>query len=153
MAALLAMSFDLAVGVPDSHLQALIAELETAMPVHVAPREDAAVAVACGLTLAGRIPLLYMKNAGLFTCGDALVSLATDIGVAVTMLVGWAGTGADMLPHHVVSGERTVGLLEALGVAWRDTTDLGEDGVAWVQDCRERRQHTAILVRPGGSHG
>lgn len=151
--ALLALGVDLAIGVPDSHLKPVIAQLEPCMPVYVAPREDAAVAAACGLTLAGRRPLLYMKNAGLFACGDALVSLAEDIGVAVTMLIGWAGSGTDTLPHHVVSGNRTEALLEGLGVAWREIDDLAEGASAWFDECRGRRQHTAILVRPGGAHG
>jgi sulfopyruvate decarboxylase TPP-binding subunit len=151
--ALLALSVDLAIGVPDSHLKPVIAQLERCVPVHVSPREDAAVAAACGLTLAGRRPLLYMKNAGLFTCGDALVSLAEDIGVAVTMLIGWAGSGTDTLPHHVVSGNRTRALLEGLGVAWREIDDLDEGASAWLDECRSRRQHTAILVRPRGTHG
>jgi sulfopyruvate decarboxylase TPP-binding subunit len=152
-AALLAMEFDVAIGVPDSHLKLLVAELESSMTIHVAPREDAAVAAACGLTLAGHRPLVYMKNAGLFTCGDALVSLAEDIFVPVAMVIGWAGTGTDTLPHHVVSGARTVALLEALGVAWRTAGDLADGPVEWLDECRIRRQHAAILVRPGGAHG
>src|SRR2546421_3373754 len=92
-----ALGLDIAVGVPDSQLSALMTAVASSMPVHVAPREDVAVGVACGLTLGGRRPFVYLKNAGLFTCGDALLSLARDVGVATVLVVGWAGTGDDRL--------------------------------------------------------
>ena len=152
---LTAMGFHCAIGVPDSHLTAIVARLGDRIPVHVAPREDVAVAVACGVVLAGQRPLLYMKNAGLFAAGDALVSLAADLRLWLTLLVGWAGTGTDTLPHHVVTGERTTALLEALGIAWRSADELAAagDGAQWAQHCRDLARHSAILVSPGGGHG
>jgi sulfopyruvate decarboxylase TPP-binding subunit len=104
---LTSLGCDYAIGVPDTTLAALMSRLAAVIPVHAAPREDAAVAVGCGLRLGGRLPLVYMKNAGLLTCGDALLSLGRDIGCGLLLLIGWAGSGSDTLPHHVVSGKRT----------------------------------------------
>jgi sulfopyruvate decarboxylase subunit alpha len=153
---LLDLGFDCAVGVPDSNLTALMEQVERSIPVYVAPREDVAVAAACGLTLGGSRPLLYMKNAGLFTCGDALLSLARDMEVGLCLLVGWAGVGADNRPHHVVSGERTTPFLDSLGVCWRVLGGEGSDGeqlAAWYADCRRQRTHCALLLPPGGTNG
>ena len=153
---LLGLGFDCAVGVPDSHLTALMDQVERAIPVYVAPREDVAVAAACGLTLGGSRPLLYMKNAGLFTCGDALLSLARDMEIGLCLLVGWAGVGADNRPHHVVCGERTTPFLDSLGICWRalgaEVSDA-EQTAAWYADCRRRRTHCALLLPPGGTDG
>jgi sulfopyruvate decarboxylase TPP-binding subunit len=150
-----ALGLDIAVGVPDSHLSALITAVASSMPVHVAPREDAAVGVACGLTLGGRNPFVYLKNAGLFTCGDALLSLARDIGVGVFLMVGWAGSGDDKLSHHVVTGERTIQFLQALGISYRT---VGHDAKVdlnrmrrWYDRGGAAGQHRALLVRPGGA--
>ncbi|WP_051942221.1 thiamine pyrophosphate-binding protein [Streptacidiphilus rugosus] len=143
--------FDCAIGVPDSHLTDLVGELGISIPVHLAPREDTAVAAAVGMTLAGARPLLFMKNAGLFTTCDALTSLAADAAVPLALLVGWAGTGTDHLPHHVVTGERTTGLLTSLGVSWA-TTDHTGDLEAWFTAHRQAGEHCALLVRPGGAH-
>ncbi|GAA4260740.1 hypothetical protein GCM10022255_090570 [Dactylosporangium darangshiense] len=148
-----ALGLDVAVGVPDSHLAGLMAAVGSSMPVYTAPREDAAVGVACGLALGGRNPFVYLKNAGLFTCGDALLSLARDIGVAMFLVVGWAGTGDDRLGHHVVTGERTVQFMLTLGISYRIVEpDAKVDLTAmrrWYDDCVAAGRHRALLVRPG----
>ena len=153
---LLGLGFDCAVGVPDSHLTALMEQVERSIPVYIAPREDVAVAAACGLTLGGSRPLLYMKNAGLFTCGDALLSLARDMEIGLCLLVGWAGVCTDNRPHHVVSGERTTPFLDSLGICWRalgeETSGVGQTA-AWYAGCRRRRTHCALLLPPGGTDG
>ncbi|MEV8099314.1 thiamine pyrophosphate-binding protein [Kitasatospora sp. NPDC085879] len=143
--------FDCALGVPDSHLTALIDSLDQAMPGHRVPREDAAAVAAVGMTIAGGRPLLYMKNAGLFTTGDALTSLAADAAVPLALLVGWAGTGTDRLPHHVVTGERPTGFLTGLGIAWT-TPDRATDLNTWFCAHRDAGRHCALLVQPGGLH-
>jgi len=150
-----ALGLDVAVGVPDSHLSTLMTAVGSSMPVYTAPREDVAVAVACGLTLGGRRPLVYMKNAGLLACGDALLSLARDMRISTFMLVGWAGSGDDRLSHHVVTGERTVPFLRALGISYRavsprTTVDLGSMR-RWYDRCTAVGGHGALLVRPGGA--
>lgn len=150
-----ALGLDIAVGVPDSQLSALMTAVSSSMPVHVAPREDVAVGVACGLTLGGRKPFVYLKNAGLFTCGDALLSLARDVGVATVLVVGWAGTGDDRLSHHVVTGERTVRFLRALGISYRTVSHdakVNLDGMRrWYDRCGAAGRDRALLVRPGGA--
>jgi sulfopyruvate decarboxylase TPP-binding subunit len=149
------LGFDAAVGVPDSHLTPLVDAMAATMPVTLAVREDAAVAYACGLSIGGRRPLLFMKNAGLFAAGDALVSLAADLRVALFLVVGWAGSGGDRLAHHVVTGERTIGFLNAMGIAAHQHSSVADStsqeaairaGYARVQD---GRGHFALLVMPG----
>ena len=150
---LLAMGFDIAVGVPDSTLTGILGELGASIPVHVTPREDTAVAVACGLALAGARPVVYMKNAGLMTAGDALLSLARDMEVPLFLLVGWAGSGEDHLPHHVVTGERTTAFLEGLAISWRiHQPGMQAELAGWHQDCSRRHEHSALLIPPGGHH-
>ncbi|MGW2055921.1 hypothetical protein ACWCOZ_18745 [Streptomyces sp. NPDC001840] len=150
---LLRMGFDCAVGVPDSHLTALMGRMADSIPVHIAPREDVAVAASCGLELGGARPMLYMKNAGLFACGDALLSLARDMEVSLFLLVGWAGVGSDNLPHHVVSGERTTPFLNSLGISWHIADNNDSAGTAaWYEECRRQRTHCALLLPPGGTH-
>jgi sulfopyruvate decarboxylase TPP-binding subunit len=151
---LIRLGFDRAVGVPDSGLADVLREIAGTLPVHTAPREDTAVAIGCGLTLAGRHPMLFMKNAGMLTCGDALLSLARDINVGLFFLVGWAGTGHDRLPHHVVTGDRTTAFLDAIGVSWRAFDRQGVDEIiAAATECRECRHHFALLVIPTRHNG
>lgn len=149
---LLTMEFDTAIGVPDSTLTSVVSMLGQSITVQAAPREDVAVAAACGLELAGSRPLLYMKNAGLLTCGDALLSLARDMEIPLFLLIGWAGSGTDQLPHHVVTGERTTGFLDSLDIPWRvPPTGPTDDLPAWHAACRRRRAHCALLIPPGAT--
>lgn len=141
---------DVVVGVPDSGLSAVVLELSASLRVIGAPREDAAVATACGLTLGGRRPVVFMKNAGLFTAGDSLVSLAEDLGVSLLLLVGWAGSGGDSLPHHVVTGDRTEAFLDAVGVKpyrYGPATSLA-DIVRACKSVQAGDGHVAVLVSP-----
>jgi sulfopyruvate decarboxylase subunit alpha len=150
-----AMGLDVAVGVPDSHLSTVMTAVASSMPVYVAPREDVAVGVACGLTLGGRKPFVYMKNAGLLTCGDALLSLARDLRITAFLLVGWAGSGDDTLAHHVVTGQRTVPFLRALGISYRtvdpDATVDVSSMRRWYDRCGAAGRHCALLVRPSSA--
>lgn len=141
-----------AVGVPDSQLSAVLATLAGRMPLEFTLREDVAVAVAVGAGLAGRRYAVFMKNAGLGTCMDAIVSLSIAAEVPVVLVVGWAGAGTDTLPHHVVMGRRTPSLLDAAGVRHDIVTGDGDDDPArlcarWAA-CRADRRPYALLVRP-----
>lgn len=113
---LMGSGVDVVAGVPDSNLFDVAQAMESRLAVRWVPREDVAVAFAVGAWLAGRVPAVLMKNAGLGTSLDALLSLAKAAGADLTLVIGWAGTGPDRLAHHVVVGERTVELLLACDV-------------------------------------
>lgn len=114
--ALVARGFDYFTAVPDSGLAGALRVLEGRGTVWYESREDIAVAGAVGAWLAGARPVVLMKNAGLGTCIDALLSLANASGAQLLLVIGWAGTGSDLLPHHTVSGDATLGLLDACGI-------------------------------------
>lgn len=141
-----------AVGVPDSQLGSVLAVLAERMPVEFTLREDVAVAAAVGAGLVGRRFAVFMKNAGLGTSLDSIVSLSIGAEVPVVLVVGWAGAGTDTLAHHVVMGERTRGLLDGIGVPYDIVTGEADDAPAvlaarWAGCHRDRRPY-ALLVRP-----
>lgn len=139
-------------GVPDSNLADVIGVLETRLLVDWFPREDAAVAFAVGASLAGRSAVVVMKNAGLGTSLDALLSLAAAARIGVTLVIGWAGTGDDQVPHHIVVGERTVALLTASGIGVdivRRQEPSALDGlVERLCSSRSAGRSHAVLVAP-----
>jgi len=142
---------EVAVGVPDSQLDGVLAAMAARMPVEFTLREDIAVAAAVGAGLAGRLFAVFMKNAGLGTSLDAIVSLSIAAEVPIVLVVGWAGAGTDTLPHHVVMGRRTRGLLDAIGVPHDVVTGDGDDPARlagrWAGCLRDQRPY-ALLVRP-----
>lgn len=140
-----------AVGVPDSQLAGVLAAVSRRLPVTFAAREDVAVAMAVGAGLAGEHFAVFMKNAGLGTSLDAIISLAAGAEVPLTLVVGWAGAGSDTLPHHVVMGCRTVPLLTAAGVGHDIVGPDGGDAsrlLAGSAAARAARRPYALLVEP-----
>ena len=106
-------------GVPDSAFRDLIAELEqTEMNRRYVPatREDNAVALGVGASLAGERPLVFMESSGIGNAIDALTSLATVYGIPLVLFIAWAGYQGRDLPHHNVIGEPLHLLLESLSL-------------------------------------
>lgn len=144
------------VGVPDSEFKTLINTIleERASAYIPAVREDHAIAVAAGLYLTGKKPLVFMENSGLGTSCDALTSLAKVYRLPIPMLVAWAGYKGEDVPHHNVMGLGTEALLDAFQVPWfvmpTDVSEL-KPFLENVFDTAYRLQTpVAILVLPGG---
>lgn len=112
-------------GVSDSTLKDFLAYLNTRGQdlVHVpATNEGQAIGIAAGHHLAtGKMPLVYLQNAGLGNTVNPLTSLTHKSVYAVPMLlfVGWrAEPGTKDEPQHYKMGEITCKLLELLDVPY-----------------------------------
>jgi len=141
---------DIAYGVPDSVLVSVLDALASQMPTIILPREDLAVAAALGAYLRGHRPLVFMKNAGLGNALDALLSLAMASRMPLVVLIGWAGSGPDTLPHHTVWGDRT---RAALGLFSDEILSIDESTeeshfVKRINRAFEQNAITSILVMP-----
>jgi phosphonopyruvate decarboxylase len=106
-------------GVPDSAFRDLITELEnTEMNRRYVPatREDNAISLAVGASLAGERPLVFMESSGLGNAIDALTSLAIVYGIPIVLFIAWAGYKGRDVPHHNAIGEHLSSLLASLGI-------------------------------------
>ena len=68
-------------------------------------REDAALGVAAGAYLGGRLPMVLMQNSGLGVSVNALGSLHILYEMPVLLLVTWRGYEGKDAPEHLVMGE------------------------------------------------
>jgi sulfopyruvate decarboxylase TPP-binding subunit len=84
-----------------------------------ATREEEAVALATGLALGGRRPLVIMQQSGVGNCLNALFSLADAYDVYFPIVVCDRGE-ADPNPVQQVSSRETARVLGALGAARLD---------------------------------
>lgn len=140
---------DYVIGVPDSGLAGVLNHLEVHLQLRYAPREDVAVAAAAGAYLGGLKPLVFMKNAGLGTSLDALMSLARACRVPMVLIIRCAGVGLDTLAHHVVMGTRTIPLLDAAGIDWRQLDGATTESIAeFIKAAFVQREIRALLVSP-----
>ncbi len=148
---LLAAGIDFFTGVPCSLVGPVIAELERRGIYHGETREDAALGVAAGAYLGGKLPAVIMQNSGLGVSLNALGSLHLLYEIPCLVLVTWRGLDGTDAPEHLVMGEVMPGLLDLFGLPWRapDADALPRD-VAWAgEQLRATRKPVALVVKPG----
>jgi len=149
--ALRAAGFDFFTGVPCSLVKRVIAELERRGIYHGETREDAALGVAAGAYLAGKLPVVVMQNSGLGVSLNALGSLHLSYGMPVLVLVTWRGFEGRDAPEHLTMGAVMPRLLDLFGIPWRaPDPDAVLDDVGWAaRTARATRMPVALVVKPG----
>jgi sulfopyruvate decarboxylase alpha subunit len=149
--ALEAAGFDFFTGVPCSLVGSVIAELERRGRYFGETREDAALGVAAGAYLAGRLPAVVMQNSGLGVSLNALGSLHAIYELPVLLLVTWRGYEGKDAPEHLVMGDVLPRLLDLFAIPHRAPS--AEELLAattWAAvTARETHKPVALLVCPG----
>jgi phosphonopyruvate decarboxylase len=129
----------------------MIAELERRGAYFGETREDAALGVAAGAYLGGRLPVVVMQNSGLGVSLNALGSLQASYELPCLLVVTWRGYEGNDAPEHLLMGEVMPRLLDLVGIPHRaPSADELPGAAAWAAAAmRETRKPVAILVRPG----
>jgi sulfopyruvate decarboxylase subunit alpha len=149
--ALLDAGVDFFTGVPCSLVAPVIAELERRGLYHGETREDAALGVAAGAYLGGRLPGVVMQNSGLGVSLNALGSLHLLYEMPCLLLITWRGFEGKDAPEHLVMGEVMPRLLDLFEIPWRaPAADTLSDDVRWsAERLRATRRPVALVVKPG----
>lgn len=148
---LLDEGFDFFTGVPCSLVKGVIAELERLESYIPETREDAAVGLATGAYLAGKKPVVIMQNSGLGVCLNALASLSLPYRIPCLLLVTWRGYQGKDAPEHIIMGEASPSLMEAIHLPHRVlAADRVKESLRWASDIlRAARLPAALLLPPG----
>jgi len=112
--------FDFFTGVPCSYFTPLC-DLLAQRPAsfHVtAVREDVALGLAAGASMAGKTPVLYMQNSGLGYSLEAFASLQMIYHIPALILMSYRGPDDQGWEEHRVMGEHTEGLLSLFRLAY-----------------------------------
>ena len=143
--------FDFFTGVPCSLVGGVIAELERRGTYFGETREDAALGVAAGAYLAGRLPVVVMQNSGLGVSLNALGSLHSLYELPVLLLVTWRGYHGQDAPEHLVMGEVLPRLLDLFAIPHRapGAAEMPQAALWAAATARETRKPVAIVVSPG----
>lgn len=143
--------FDFFTGVPCSLVGPVIAELERRNVYFPETREDAALGVAAGAYMAGRLPVVVMQNSGLGVSLNALGSLHILYAMPCLILVTWRGFEGKDAPEHLVMGRVLPQLLDLFEIPHRaPSPDALEADVGWAaEELRRTRRPVALIVRPG----
>jgi sulfopyruvate decarboxylase subunit alpha len=153
VAALRQQGYDFFVGVPCSLLSGLVSLLDQAPELHYisATREDSAVGLAVGASMAGKRPMVLMQNSGLGVAVNALCSLMLMYETPALLVVSWRGQDGTDAPEHLLMGRITLPLLELLGIPHRvlDASLPMGTQLAWATELVAAGR-TAALVAPKG---
>ena len=105
-------------GVPCSILTGVVnfALKDTEVTYIPAPREDAALGIASGAYFCGKIGGILIQNSGLGNIINPLTSFNLIYHIPVLMVITWRGYQGKDAPEHLVMGEKTLSLLEEIGI-------------------------------------
>ena len=112
--------FDFATGVPCGVLKHIIKKLKEDRRVrHVSVnRESEAVGVAAGAYLAGKKPLVYMQNSGLFAASNDIASLLIPYKIPVFFVISFRGCRGEDAVQHLVTGGATKTLIRSFHLSF-----------------------------------
>ena len=135
-----------AVLLPDSENAALFDSLVESEHINVITptREGEGVAIAAGLQVGGRKPILIIQNTGLMEAGDALRGCSIGPKIPLRLLVGWrgyVGAMAGRLPMDSAYAY-TEPLLAAWGIPTR--TLMSNDDLGMLSEMDAEAQETSL---------
>lgn len=146
------LGFTDVVMIPDDgtrHLYEAFLEEET-IDVYLPTREGEGIALAAGLWVGGRQPLLVIQNTGLMEGGDALRGCGIGPSIPLVMIVGWRGYPGVMAGKLPIDSAYpyTEPLLAAWGVPFRhlmadDDLDVLDE---MTTEADETSRPAAVLV-------
>lgn len=139
------------VWLPDSALGEWESALEQAEGLTLVRvcRESEAWAIAAGLHLGGKSPLVVIQNTGLFDSGDALRNLLFDLGVPLYAVIGYRSYLVADSPD--TAKRFTEPVLRAWGIDYLliDQPGRAASFVEHLQACRAAGKPGATLIAEG----
>ena len=103
------------VWLPDSETNFMYEKMVSDSTLDLVPvcREGETVAIAAGLWVGGKRPVVLIQNTGLFESGDSVRGLALDINFPLVMMIGYRGW-----TRHGVTPDSAARFTEPILHAW-----------------------------------
>ena len=118
------------VGVPDSTLKHFIDEGLKNKKILIANREEEAIGIGAGMTLAGSPTLMFMQNAGFANSISTITSLIQLYEIPILFLIGWRGYLKNDAPEHEKIGQIQPQLLKNMDLENKILTNK-----TWKKNC------------------
>ena len=137
------------VWLPDSETNFMYQLLTSEPSLDLVPvcREGETMAIAAGLWVGGKKPVVLIQNTGIFESGDSIRGLGLDVNQPLVMLVGYRGWS-----RHGVTSDSAAHFIEHILHAWGITYYLVEtdDDAPRISLAMEEAERTskpvAVLV-------
>jgi len=119
------------VGVPDSTIKYFIDEGLRYKKILIATREEEAIGIATGMSLAKSPSLVFMQNTGFGNSISTITSLVQLYNIPLIFLIGWRGYLPDDAPEHIKFGKIQPELIKSLGLKSKVMSDSD-----WQKSCK-----------------
>ena len=119
------------IGVPDSTLSEFIRYGLKKNKIIITTREEEAIGVATGISLARNFSLVFMQNAGFANTLSTIASLVQLYQIPIIFLIGWRGYLKTDAPEHIKIGQIQPKLLKALSLETRIISEKN-----WRKNCQ-----------------
>jgi sulfopyruvate decarboxylase TPP-binding subunit len=142
-------------GTPCPLLALLHTALQEQVGVLTVAREENAVGIAAGTSLAGRTPVVLMQNSGLGQTVNAVAALVVPYRIPMLLVVSVTEVKDDSVKETKIVGELTEPLLEGLGieVVHLDPEQPVPAQVDVVSNVVQRRLRPCALLVPADTLG
>ena len=110
-------------------------------------REGETMAIAAGLWVGGKRPIVLIQNTGIFESGDSIRGLGLDVNQPLVMLVGYRGWS-----RHGITNDSAARFIEHILHAWGINyylieTDEDADRISVaIQEAERTQRPVAVLV-------
>ena len=119
------------IGVPDSTFSEFIRYGLKKNKIIITTREEEAIGVATGISLARNFSLVFMQNAGFANTLSTITSLVQLYQIPIIFLIGWRGYLKTDAPEHIKIGQIQPKLLKALSLETRIISEKN-----WRKNCQ-----------------
>ena len=137
-----AVGFGPFLGTPSGVLSQFYSALEGHAGLLIVAREDNAVGVAAGASLAGQYPVVLMESSGLGQSISAIASLVVPYRIPMLFVVSSRGTNREATKENLIMGRLTEPLLDGLGI----------EGISLDPEVRPSRQVNRLRDIVRGQH-
>ena len=136
-----------AIGLSDSCLKTIFDLLLQQQEITWVPvcREGEAIAIAHGLIIGGKEPVILHQNSGFFESGDSVRSIALDYGLPLLLVLGFRGWKREARDSAAIWTEP---ILDAWGIKHylvETDADVGKISQAY-KEAHETNKPVAILI-------
>jgi sulfopyruvate decarboxylase TPP-binding subunit len=137
------------VWLPDSETNFMFQLLTNEPTLDLVPvcREGETMAIAAGLWVGGKRPIVLIQNTGIFEAGDSIRGLGLDVNQPLVMLVGYRGCS-----RHGLTKDSAARFIEHILHAWGITyylieTDEDADRISLaIEEADRTSKPVAVLV-------
>ncbi|MBA30897.1 MAG: hypothetical protein CL905_03485 [Dehalococcoidia bacterium] len=136
------------VGVPDSTLKHFIDEGLKDKKILIANREEEAIGIGAGMTLAGSPTLMFMQNAGFANSISTITSLIQLYEIPLLFLIGWRGYLKNDAPEHEKIGQIQPHLLKNMDLENKILTNkTWKKNCDWALSKLKKNIPVALIIR------